>query len=434
MRYEEALEYWYGRIDFERRAAKPGDLKLDRMRAFLHQLGDPQQKLRLIHVAGTKGKGSTCAMLSSVLQAAGYRVGLFTSPHLVDVRERMQVNGKWITEAELTQRVIDLKAVAKRLESNLGSAPTFFEMGTALGFLHFFCRRVDFAIIEVGLGGRFDSTNVITPIVSVITNISYDHMAQLGNTLSQIAFEKSGIIKPGVPVVSTALHPEAREVICRIAAERNSHVDLLDRDFKVEIEQRRIGIRTQRNHWQDLNLGLAGQHQAENAAGVIAVVEQLRLQGIPISDQAIPEGLASVHWPARVELIRSNPVTILDCAHNVESMRRLVETIDNQFQTDGNRILILALSADKPIEEILQELAPHFDQFILTRYQSNPRYVQPEKLADALRSIVPEQSVLSIDLALDAWNYAKSNASPTDLIVITGSVFLAGELRDAIRS
>src|SRR5437660_11273801 len=221
MTYDEALAFWYGRVNYERKAPQPGDLKLDRMRALLHRLGDPHEQLRTVHVAGSKGKGSTCAMLASVLRHAGYRTGLFTSPHLTDVRERIQIDGELIGREQLAALMTDISPAVEEMELR-GEPVTFFEVGTAVGFLHFLRQGCDIAVIEVGLGGRFDSTNVITPLVSIITSISLDHTEMLGETVEQIAFEKAGIIKPGVPVVSGVTDPGARAVIERVAAERGA--------------------------------------------------------------------------------------------------------------------------------------------------------------------------------------------------------------------
>src|SRR5438552_5983438 len=217
MTYEEALGFWYERINYEVRAANPADLKLERMRALLRRVGDPHDRVRLVHVTGTKGKGSTAAMVAAVLRAAGFRVGLFTSPHLTDVRERVQVDGVPITRDELAALMDELAPVVRAMEQESAPSPTFFEIGTALGFLHFCRRRCDLAVIEVGLGGRFDSTNVCRPLVSVVTSVGLDHTAQLGTTLEAIAYQKAGIIKRGVPVVSGVTQEGPREVIRTVA-------------------------------------------------------------------------------------------------------------------------------------------------------------------------------------------------------------------------
>src|SRR5262245_56346753 len=282
MTYEEALGFWYGRINYEVRAAGPGDLKLERMRALLRLLGDPHERVRLVHVTGTKGKGSTCAMLASILRAAGYRVGLFTSPHLEQVEERIQVNSLPISPAELAARMQEVAAAVRKLEAG-GAGITFFEIGTALGFLHFCYRRCDIAVIEVGLGGRFDSTNVCHPLVSVITNIGLDHTAQLGRTLEEIAYQKAGIIKRRVPVVSWVTQPGPRERVRRAAAEMDASLWELERDFGWEDlswgKHGRLAFSMPRPRHEIPCLGLMGAHQCANAAVAVAALERLRAGG-----------------------------------------------------------------------------------------------------------------------------------------------------------
>lgn len=445
MTYDEALAYWYRRIDFERKSPKPGDMKLDRMRAVLRLLGEPHRRLRIIHVAGTKGKGSTSAILASVLRAAGYRVGLFTSPHLNDVTERIQVDGAAISRPELASRMEEIQSALRSLEDDCDplSLPTFFEIGTALGFLHFDCRRVDIAIVEVGLGGRFDSTNVCDPLISVITNISFDHVALLGDKLALIAREKAGIIKTGRPVVTTADAPEALTVIEQIAHERQAPLTTLGRDFHFDYEpgvfgwpQPQAGARfprvrttTAKKTWPWLSLGLHGQHQAANAAGVVAIVEQLRDLGIQIDDAAVADGFAKVVWPARLEVVGTKPLILIDCAHNVASAQALVDTLKQSCTVKGKKRLIFAISNDKQISEMLELLGPCFDHFYLSRYSNNPRCMPPDKLAQMLEEAWPAARITLHDNAIDALAEARSASAPDDLIVISGSVFLAGELR-----
>ena len=439
MTYDDALAFWYGRIDYERRQPRPGDLKLDRMRALLRRLGDPHRRVRCVHVTGTKGKGSTSALLAAVLRAAGYRTGLFTSPHLTDVSERVQVDGVPITMAEIAARMSEVAAAVRELdaEGDPTRSPTFFEVITALGFLHFDCRRVDLAVLEVGLGGRFDSTNVCEPLVAIITNISFDHMALLGPTIPEIAFQKAGIVKPRVPVVTTADDPEALPVIEAVAAEKRAPLTVVGRDVGWSwepagpFEPGRVWVTTDRQDWPDLPLGLHGEHQAVNAAGVVSAVERLRDLGLTIPDGAVRTGFREVVWPARTELICRRPVVVLDCAHNVASAVALVETMRASFPVEGRRHLVFASSTDKQIPEMLAVLAPEFDEFHLTRYRSNPRSADPAAVAETLRRL-GRTAVRVHDSPEDAWQAARSAAGPADGIVVAGSVFLAGELRRSL--
>lgn len=442
MTYDEALAFWYGRINYEVRAAKPDDLKLEGMRALLGQLGDPHDRLRLVHVTGTKGKGSTAAMLDAVLRAAGYRVGLFTSPHLTHVEERIQVNGVPISPAELAARMGEVAAAVRALEGGPLPAPTFFEIGTALGFLHFLDRRCDIAVIEVGLGGRFDSTNVCRPLVSVITSVGLDHTAQLGNTLEAIAFEKAGIIKPGVPVVSGVNESGPWEVIRKVAAEVGAPLIEREREFRFVYHPQSppaaagglVSIVTPRCHYPPLALGLLGEHQAANAAVAVATVECLRDAGMPVSDSAIQVGLFHVRWPARIEVVSRSPVVIVDTAHNVPSAEALVKTLREVFPDGVRKLVVFAVSSDKQYPEMFRTLADYFDRFHLTKYGNNPRCVPPEQLAEVLAAVAPGKAATIHPTSAEAWAAARAAAGLDDLVCITGSVFLAGELRPRLIS
>jgi dihydrofolate synthase/folylpolyglutamate synthase len=421
-------------INFEQRTPTPDDLKLDRMRSLLTRLGEPHRRLRIIHVAGTKGKGSTSAMLGAILRRAGYRIGLFTSPHLCRVEERFQVDGQSITDDELTALLSDVHSCARH---DPRSPLTFFEVATAVGFLHFVRRRVDLAVIEVGLGGRFDSTNVCVPLVSIITSISYDHTKQLGNRLAQIAMEKAGIVKPGRPALSGATDPEARAVIESICRERRSPLRQLEVDFRyryqagrvtpTEFRRPHVVVTTDRRTWPMLELNLLGEHQAANAAVTVACIEHLRDEGLHLPDAAVAAGLVDVQWPARMEVVSRRPLVILDCAHNVASASAVVETLRTSFAA-SRRLLVFAGSSDKDLPAMMRVLAPHFDHAFLTRYTNNPRSVAPEKLA----ALLPGDGNLRYTLCAtphDAWLAARAQAGADDLICITGSIFLAGELR-----
>ncbi len=432
MTYDDAIAWWYRLIDYERRAPQPDDLKLEQMRALLGLLGDPHRRLRIIHVAGSKGKGSTSAMLAQVLRSAGYATGLFTSPHLSAVEERIQVNGEPISRAEITALLTEVR---NALTPNI--TPTFFEVCTAIGFLHFVRRRVELGVIEVGLGGRFDSTNVVNPILAIITSISHDHTKILGDTLDKIAFEKAGILKPGKPAVSGVLAPEAKPVIQRIAREQRCPIVQLGTDFQVKYSRcqvldgrSRVGVRTKSRRWPELELALLGAHQAANAALVVAAVEELRKLGLSVSDEDVGRGLSAVRWPARIEVLRRSPLVILDCAHNDASIQALVDTLAESFPP-SRRLLIFAASSDKDVPGMLRLLSPCFDKILLTRYTHNQRAVPPEALADCLREIGATPHEVH-STAVAAWRSAKAHAGTNDLIVVTGSVFLAGELRPEI--
>ncbi len=431
----DALAFWYSRVDYERRQPNPGDLTLDRMRALLRLCGDPQDKLRIVHVAGSKGKGSTSAMLAAVLGRAGYRTGLFTSPHLCRVEERIQVDGRPITPEELTTLLEDVRAALAPTRGRL--EPTFFEIATALGFLHFRRRRTEAAVVEVGLGGRFDSTNVCVPAVSVITSISFDHTQLLGDRLASIAREKAGIVKPGRPVVSGATAPEARAVIEAVCRERRAPLRELGADFRYEytpgrvtrddFRRPRVRVRTARRAWPEMELGLLGDHQAANAALVVSCVEALHAEGWHVPDAAVAAGLADVSWPARMEVLRRRPFVVLDCAHNVASAEALVETLTTTFPP-GRRWLVFAGSGDKDLTGMLRVLAPHFAHAFLTRYASNPRGLPAEELAEVLRLGADLSHTVHATPA-EALRAALARAGPDDLVCVTGSVFLAGELR-----
>jgi dihydrofolate synthase/folylpolyglutamate synthase len=447
MTYEQAIEFWFGRVNYEQRSPQPTDLKLDRIRALLGLLGNPQSRLRIVHVAGSKGKGSTSAMLASILRQAGYRTGLFTSPHLCRVEERIQVDGTPITANELAALMEDVKSVVHAVDRTRtagGAAVTFFEVATALGFLHFVRRRVEVAVVEVGLGGRFDSTNVCRPAVAVITSISIDHTQQLGNTLASIASEKAGILKPGCPAVSGVLAPEARAVIQQISQERGVALRQLGIDFtyryepglvtNLETRPSRVEIYTRRRHWPVTEMGLLGEHQAANAAVAVAVTEELRSQGLWIADRAVAAGLGRVAWPARLDVLGRRPLVVVDCAHNLASAEALVEALRVSFPANMDnsshgprRHLIFAGSGDKDLPGMLRVLIPHFSDLYLTRYGSSSRSVPPAELGEMVRRI-SEVKFTAWHSAEEAWRAAQAAAGPEELMCITGSVFLAGEL------
>jgi dihydrofolate synthase/folylpolyglutamate synthase len=350
-------------------------------------------------------------MIAAALRATGLRVGLFTSPHLEHVEERVQVDGVPITRAELAARFDEIAPIVQQMEQTEWPAPTFFEIGTALGFLHFCRRRCDVAVVEVGLGGRFDSTNVCRPHVAVITNIGFDHMAQLGHTLEEIAFQKAGIIKRRVPVVSGVWQSGPREVIHAEATRLRSPI--------IEPDTRTC----------EFPLKLLGEHQIANGAVAVAALRALQRAGFRIPDSAIAQGLANLRWPARIEKIAESPIVILDSAHNVPSAEALVATLRTTFPVRGKKRVIFAVSSDKQYAEILRVLCGYFDHVHLCKYGNNPRSVPPEKLTAALPPGIAFDTHPS---SAEAWTAARTAATPDDLLCITGSVFLAGELRGTV--
>jgi dihydrofolate synthase / folylpolyglutamate synthase len=433
--YEEAMRFWYSHVNYEQHVPRPADLKLELMKAFLERLGAPQRRLRIVHVAGSKGKGSTSAMLAAVLRASGYHTGLFTSPHLCRVEERIQVDGKHISPTELAALMTDVVAVSEQYRHQGEASLTFFEIASALGFLHFARRNVDVAVVEVGLGGRFDSTNVCLPEVAVITSISFDHTQQLGNRLGSIAGEKAGIIKEGRPVVSGVLDAEPRSVIEDAAHRRQSPLFQLGKDFSFRYEPGRVQLASKPrvqvfagNHSsQTMELGLLGEHQAANASLVVATVEQLRRLGWLIPEQAVVQGLAEVYWPARLEVVARSPWVILDCAHNVASVLALVSTLNESFPPVSRR-LIFASSRDKDVAEMFRTLGPHFRHAYLTQFANNPRSFTAEGLAEMWRACT-EVSCSHYKSAPEALKEAMARSAPNELVCVSGSVFLAGELR-----
>jgi dihydrofolate synthase/folylpolyglutamate synthase len=458
-RYQWAMQFLDQRVDFERFQVMPSlqrEFKLDRMRALLDRLGNPQDKLPIIHVAGTKGKGSTSAMIAAVLRAAGYRTGLFTSPHLERVEERIAVDGQPCTADEFAALVAAVRPTVEALdrEANAGASgdhgPTYFEIITAMALLHFVRRGVQAAVLEVGLGGRLDSTNVCRPLVSVITSISFDHVRQLGDTLESIAREKAGIIKPGVPVVSGVTADESRTAIRRIARDCGCRLVELDEDFRFDyypplnlekqpvlgtMNWKETGTRLffeesfEKRAASPFHMALLGRHQAANAAVALATIHELNRQGWNIPEESIRQGLATVQWPARMEILSRRPVVILDSAHNTASIAALMEVLNESFSI-SRRLLLFAATREKDFQEMLKLLLAgvSFSEIVFTQYTTNPRALPPAELESVAFQLTGRHYPIYTNPA-DAWNHLRQLAAPDDLICITGSFFLAGEMR-----
>ncbi|HEX3602130.1 MAG TPA: folylpolyglutamate synthase/dihydrofolate synthase family protein, partial [Lacipirellulaceae bacterium] len=448
-----ALDWLRNHINNERTPFVPylsRQLKLDRMRQLLTRLGQPDVGMKIVHVAGTKGKGSTSVMISQMLTSAGYRTGLFSSPHLERIEERFAIDCVPCTAEELVTlvnrvmpevRAMDEEAAAA---GDSGGGPTYFEITTAMALLYFVERQADSVVLEVGLGGRLDSTNVCLPAVSVITSISFDHTRQLGNTLAAIAREKAGIIKPGVPVVCGVLDAEPQSVIAEIAREHGCRLIQLGRDFHYQYRSSSIldgngeidfqyGVAGQEVTLTQLPLAMHGPHQATNAAIALATVAELRHQGWCVSSDAMRLGLSRATLPGRVEIIPGQPTIVLDTAHNPASARALVQALA-ELHSQKRYTLVLSISHDKDVPAIVHELAPHFQKIIVTQYQENPRAVPVQQLADIVRQEVAgiTTKLLISPTPLEAWQTALQSAEPNECICIAGSFFLAAEMRPLV--
>ena len=429
--YNQALDYLYSFVDYSLKHSSElakADFNLDRMFALMKLLGNPQKKYPVIHVAGTKGKGSTSALCAAGLGAAGYTVGMYTSPHLLDYTERIQINGEPITHEQLIELVEEIKPQVARIEKL-----TTFEITTALAFMAFAKYGVNAAVFEVGLGGRLDATNIVTPKVSVITSLSYDHMAVLGNTLALIAGEKAGIIKEGVPVVSSPQKEEALEVLERVAKLKGAEIFLVGKDVIPELKK--SSLKGQSFHLSsfvfppspnprrlDLQIPLLGIHQIENAA---IAYTALKVSGIPISDEQIQKGFTPVKWRARFEVARMEPPVIFDSAHNQDSFEKLRETLETYFP--GRQVyLIFGASEDKNIPGMFAEMKAKIKKIIITR-ADHPRALEVEKigsLADQAgaesEAVVPVKDALARALDL--------SSKDGSIVLSAGSMFVTAEV------
>ncbi len=444
--YQETLDYLYSFVDFSltkatRYSAEQFDLA--RMQALVEQLQHPERTFAIIHVAGTKGKGSVAAMCQSVLTSEGYRTGLYTSPHLHDYAERIQIDGHSIPHEELVALVEEIKPVLETIPQI-----TTFEITTALAFLYFSRQKVDVAVIEVGLGGRLDATNVVIPVVSVITSLSYDHMFLLGNTLAEIAGEKCGIIKPGVPVVVSPQQDEALLVIEKIAEQRGAPITLVGREYLYRDISRSLSGQTMQVwtpgeqpqvdeyiqsgemlEWEPnhLTIPLLGYHQITNAATAYAALQVFAEKALPISDAAIHRGFANTIWPGRFEVLRQVPPVVIDCAHNRDSARKLRLALDDYFPGQPV-ILMFGASEDKDIHGMFVELMPRICEVIATR-SYHPRAIEPEKLVEIAHQFGRPARIVP-DVA-DALNEALSIAAGEKPVLATGSIFIAAGAREA---
>lgn len=407
-------------------------LGLATARHLLHALGDPQRDFASVHLAGTNGKGSTAAMIASALQASGYRVGLYTSPHLNHFTERIRIDGAPIPDEAVAPLVAEIRESLSRTPLTGETMPTFFEFTTAMAFLAFARAAVDVAVVEVGMGGRLDATNLLDPLVAVLTPVDYDHQAFLGSTLGQIAGEKAGILKPRVPAVVGPQAAEAQEVIEQTARAVGAPLRQMDREFAVAVREADLAGTTfdySGPRWSlpGARVGLAGRHQAINAAMALAALEALNEQGVRIDGEAVRRGLAAARWEGRLEVLGEHPLLLLDGAHNPGAARALRQALVELVLPRVRRChFLLGILGDKDVAGILAELLPLAGQVIVTAPDS-PRAMPPERLA-AEAGRWTDQVAICRTVA-EALETAKSLTDPQDALCITGSLYTVGEAR-----
>jgi dihydrofolate synthase/folylpolyglutamate synthase len=426
-KYRQALAYIYEFVDFSlthQEQVAPERFELGRMFRFLEKMGNPHQAFPSIHIAGTKGKGSVAAHCAAALQAGGYKTGLYTSPHLHDFRERIQVDGEMISMGDFASLVDALKPA---VESTPGL--TSYELQTALAFVYFAQQQVDYAVVEVGMGGRLDSTNVITPIVSVITSISLDHMYVLGDTLGEIAGEKGGIIKPGIPVISALQQAEALNVLEKLAEENGSDIALLGREIAFGCGSKTLEGQSFTVKYSGdvipLETRLLGRHQVENAVTAFAALDMARSAGLALDDEAIRKGFKQVNWPGRFEIVNKEPPLVFDGAHNRDSAKRLAQTVSEYFP--GRPItLVFGAMEDKDISGMFAELLPHCDNLILTS-ADHPRAAKIDTLVELAADYHVNQ--VFVQNAEDLLPQALALAGQTGIVVVTGSLSVVGDFR-----
>ena len=426
MTYSDAVRFLYRLVNHERTLNYKYEnaFKLDRVHYMLRALGDPHKSFPSVHVAGTKGKGSTAAMVASVLGRAGYKVGLYTSPHLVSFKERIRTDGRKISEEEFSRLIAEVSPlVTFSLEGR--SSHSFFDVLTAVAFLHFRREGVDWAVVEVGMGGRLDATNVLSPEICILTPISYDHMKFLGSTLSEIAYEKAGVLKPDVPAVVAPQDGEAMEVIREVASERGVPLVDVGREYRWE----RTAMRDDGEEFliegpwgkYEVFVPLLGEHQGLNAAVAVAAVDLLRSRGLEVPREAVPEGLSSLRLLGRISVVGREPWVVVDVAHNAASAERLRKVLEERFLGSGRLFLVFALLRDKDLPRMAEVLGPVAHRAFLPRLDT-PRAMPPEGIRDVLSGYVPCEVYDSVH---DAISKALEGAGRRDVVAVVGSFMLA---------
>lgn len=412
---------------------KPG---LERIQAILDRVGNPERKVKCIHVAGTNGKGSTSAMMSMILREAGYKVGFFSSPHIQHFHERMRINGMPIADTDLARLVEEIKPVIEEIEpiDGLGGRASFFEVVTALAFMYFADQKVDALILEVGLGGRLDATNVVHPIASVITSIGLDHTEYLGNTLAAIAGEKAGIIKEGVPVITGVRNEEALSVIAQKAEEKNAqlYAPLAESNWNFlesNLRYQNVDLTMDQTTYHELKIGLLGEHQLRNATIGLKTIQIVQKYYPAVDETAIRNGLGKVKWPGRLELVQENPAVLLDGAHNIQGVEALscfIEEVKSQYR---NLYMVMSILGDKEVTAMVKKVAPLATKITFTQ-NNNLRASAAEKLAETLKDEHTEFKIIpDFEMAI---RKTIQEAEEGDLVCITGSLYTISEARELL--
>ena len=427
MNYREAISWLDG---FSKFGIKLG---LERITGLCNRFGKPQDSYKVIHVGGTNGKGSVCRYVGSILTSAGYKTGVYTSPHLERFTERITIDGKEISKEDVIEFVEKLRPIAEEMKKN-SDPPTYFEIVTAMAFLYFKKKNVDFAVVEVGLGGRYDATNIVNPVLVIITNVSLEHQNILGNNITDIAFEKAGVIKNKVPVV-TGAENKALEIIKKTVEEKKSEIVIVDD-----------------NSWERLSIDTSGQEfliksflkdytvktktlgffQGKNIAISLAGIEILQTKGVYIPEESIFEGVEKTVHPGRMEIIQKKPLVIVDGAHNIAGVKVLTESLKKDFKYD-KLFLVVGILSDKNISDMLKILLSLTDAVIVTR-SINKRACSPVKLKEEIKKLGFDKQIIVKDKISDAVEFAKSIAKKDDMVCVTGSLFTAGEARSYLIS
>lgn len=430
MTYEEAMNYIssVGRFG--------SNYGLERTFRLLELIGNPHEKIKLIHIAGTNGKGSTTAMITKILRGFGYKVGMYTSPYLEEFEERIQINGINIPKDILVNLLEKVKIAINKVIEEGYEHPTEFEIITALMFLYFYNEKVDYGVIEVGLGGRLDSTNVLTPEVSVITSISFDHINILGNTLEEIAKEKAGIIKEGVPVVLYPQEKEVEDIILNIAKQKKSKVYLVEKnsgrlmDIDYENAYQKVQVKCNRNIY-NVDFPLLGEHQILNLSVALNTIEVLgNINNINLDKKIIEESLRNVKWIGRLEVLGKKPLIVIDGAHNIDGIRALRKNVEKYFKYD-KMYLLLGILADKQVEEMIEEITPLAEKV----YALTPHSERAELSEDLKNEILKYNSnTIALESYEEALKLALSESKEDDLILVSGSLYMIGDMRKIINS